>query len=408
MGIIKQLFLVVLMALLSACRPPLAESTPTIPSPVTVTPAATSTSTNTALPTEVQPTVTDTPPAAGSLRPTAIPSPTLGPYPGLIALTGMTANGAFIVIVNMANLDWITITGDDRLNVDPVWSSDGKHLAYLSIDPQSGVADLMRFDTDTGEIVLVRPGFYGNLMTFSWSADGQYAVFDSPQENGTEQDVYRVDMYSGQLTNLTVDSPVWDAFPAYSPDGTRIVFVSDRAPGGKASDNIWLMDSDAGGLVNLTPNDEYFWEDSHPAWSPDGSRIAFFRYGIFATDDTPGGPGGLWEVNVDGSGERLIFATGDALIARETTWSPDGKYIAYISSISDKAKIWLVDAEAGEAVVLVSLKGEISDICWSPDSRALAFSHHNGGLRLMIASADGSGRWPVFDFEGNGFADWSP
>ena len=100
--------------------------------------------------------------------------------------------------------------------------------------------------------------------------------------------------------------------PSWSPDGTRIAFVSDRTdPHG----DVFVMNADGTGITQLTSGPEY---DSSPQWSPDGSRIAF--------TSSRGGAQSVFVMHADGSDlHPLVASQGEIRFA----WSPDGKEIAF-------------------------------------------------------------------------------
>ena len=94
-------------------------------------------------------------------------------------------------------------------------------------------------------------------------------VFDSYrlEEKFQNMDIFVIDA-SGE-TNLTGKNPSTDWFPCWSPDGTKIAFISDRDD----NDEIYVMDADGENQVNLTNSRN---RDMEPSWSPDGKQIAFW------------------------------------------------------------------------------------------------------------------------------------
>ena len=120
------------------------------------------------------------------------------------------------------------------------------------------------------------------------------------------------------VRRLTKNAGASDRSPAWSPDGTRIAFLSNRnATGGPGQMGIWVMDTNGRHAVNLTPATGVV---DHPAWSPDGTRILFEH-----TVDL--GPYRVWVMNADGSDQHQV----GTLTGWMPTWSPDGRQIAFIS-----------------------------------------------------------------------------
>ena len=98
-----------------------------------------------------------------------------------------------------------------------------------------------------------------------WSPDGRRLAFTSHQSD--QADIWLFDLETGQQTNLTLD-PAWDYQPTWSPDGQALAFVSER----DGDAEIYRQPLDGSAAVQLTFNDH---QDKRPAWSPDGKRIAF-------------------------------------------------------------------------------------------------------------------------------------
>ena len=121
------------------------------------------------------------------------------------------------------------------------------------------------------------------------------------------------------LINLTNTPRASEFFYAWSPDGTRIAFSSDR----DGNSEIYVMNADGSSPINLTNSPDH---DGSFAWSPDGKRIAFTRAHEFNSE--------LYIMNADGSDVTRVTNTPSSEISHvnRPAWSPDGSRIAFVSS----------------------------------------------------------------------------
>jgi Tol biopolymer transport system component len=142
-----------------------------------------------------------------------------------------------------------------------------------------------------------------------------------------------------------------NAFPAWSPDGKRIVFVSDR----DGNLELYVMNADGSGQTRLTRNPAV---DGSPAWSRDGHSIA--------CGCEHGGNFDIYLLTVLGEGAKRL--TRDDAIEADPSWSQD-REIAYERKSEGVSEIYVVDLEIGEHRRLTSG----GDPAWSPDSRRIAF-----------------------------------
>lgn len=418
-----------ILLLLAGCSTATATLTqPSSPEVAVTTPQPTLTAEPSATPTPIpptptpltpRPTATTTPNATASPAPThtAIPTPTTakstGPGPAaanppFVAYTQITETGPEICAVNTADdpPSVFALTETPGLAIRPHWSPNVRFLAYLYQEPAAEAFDIWLID-NTGSVPdrSITNGSFDGLEDYAWSADSRFIVFHSTGAEGVERDVFRVDVESGKTVNLTADSPVWDSDPACSPNGKWIAFVSDRAEGGKGMDNIWIMAPDGSDLRQLT---DTVWENVTPAWSPDSTEIAFYRWGLMESAEE--GPPGLWVMNADGSGARLVIELSILSPGLDApVWSPDGKWIAYQSGLLGESDIYVIPAEGGEPVRISDLPGHEYSVSWSPNSSSLIFTHETEDeLRLYIAAPDGTDTRPLLDEGGNGLGDWQP
>lgn len=266
-----------------------------------------------------------------------------------------------------------------------IWANFGFDLVYDGWSGVPGVASEL-FTHDIGDasavpqpIAIAGSGGTGDPTP---SPDGSRIAFVRYNNYG-DTDIFVVNRDGTGLTRLTTESVSEDQ-PAWSPDGQRIAFRS--WPQGTGPD-IWVMDaSDGGNATNLTGQGNV--SQNSPAWSPvqidGGYRIAYVQ--------AENGEGHIWTMKADGTDRRQI--TSGAFYDDQPAWSPDGSTIAFQrNGAATFGDIYLVDAGGGSMRGLVSLPFGQFAPAWSPDGRLIAFaSKHEGGSIYQIYTVRLDGR----------------
>ena len=249
---------------------------------------------------------------------------------------------------------------------------------------------------------------------------------------GTTEEIYTQDIYvmnaDGSGLREVADDPALELDPAWSPDGSKIAFVSNRdAPVDATYANsydIYVTNADGTGepvRISAQPGNE-----SDPNWSPDGSKLLYVSTADTPAFPNPGGDAEIYVMNPDGSGvvSRL---TDNTAYDSTPDWSPDGKEIAFSSNRDGKSAIYKMNANgSGQTKIdyqapcidphdsdLPRCLGD-GDPIWSPDGTKIAFmrSMTDWGYDYDITytmNPDGTelSRTP-FNHSGYSGFDWAP
>jgi Tol biopolymer transport system component len=165
-----------------------------------------------------------------------------------------------------------------------------------------------------------------------------------------------------ELTNLT-NNTAYDSFPAWSPDGTRLAFISDRL----GRPEVFAMNADGSNLVQLTDvRDTASWWDPL-AWSPDGQWLVASRIPNEMTW-VDKGQVNLYLINADGSGATQI-TTNEVGNDLNPHWSPDGKFIVFARSDYGQIGIYSIHSYGSNLTALALNVGNEGIFDWAPDGQ---------------------------------------
>lgn len=218
----------------------------------------------------------------------------------------------------------IPLAASPKRDNEPVWSPDGKEIAFMS--GRSGDEDIWIYHVETGQ---------ARQLTFS-----PWGPYDRAQEFGA----------------------------AWSPDGKRIAYSSDRS----GDDDIWWTPAEGGDPVRVTKRTLAFSrdEDRFPSWSPDSKRI------VFTSRRT--GNWDLWIATVDDTTIAPVQITADSTDEWLPAWSPNGRWIAFVSNRSGSQDIFVMPAEGGAAKQVTQNPLQDTQPCWSWDGKRIYYAAQRG------------------------------
>jgi Tol biopolymer transport system component len=156
-----------------------------------------------------------------------------------------------------------------------------------------------------------------------------------------------------------------DRQPAYSPDGERIVFSSNRS----GNLDLWVLEPRTGALRQLTDDPAQDWD---PGFSPDGRHV------LWSSDRS--GHLEIWMADADGSNARQV--SHDGVDAENPTATPDGRWILYASGNRQKLGIWKVRPDGQDATLLAPGGDVVPEV--SPDGRRVLFATLEAATRRVI------------------------
>lgn len=358
----------------------------------------------------------------------------------------------------------------------PAWSPDGAWIAYTTVE--AGI-DFWNVEIRLGGVTEDPPPEHYRIASdgfgASWSPEGTHVAFGRYFEGYARSNLAEIlvaDVFDGgHEPRLTTDDIHYgyregSTSPAWSPDGAKIAFTSDRPPEGRlvatkadgserkvlarigahdrefawssdrsrvafsryqsandSQSDIYVIDRDGSNLRRVSSI--IYGESRQPRWSPTGTRLAFVASGLEYNEGIYLHKEGIYVVNHDGTGERELIVHDLSSARGEGTrvdiggpaWSPDGTRVAanrFVSSSEEGSsltqEILFVDVDSGRQRIVFDRDKEETSIrrtvpSWSPDGTKLAFEIEG---TLFVATVDGVEVYELLAPDGLGDLQWAP
>ena len=298
----------------------------------------------------------------------------------------------------------------------PAWSPDGNQIVWLhQIAAGASDMDVMVMDVDRKNEVNFTQEFGTEMATQPvFSPDGTAIAFSARGgiPNGVNNNLIIFEISKGRKPesyNLTVwgaqgrfpDLDIQDRFQVWSPDGTRIAWMTRRA----GNFDIWVtdvvndVDKQKAVQKNLTAGKDAKKDDQHPRFSPDGTKLLFHSK-----------RDGDWEIFVMDSrtGENVVQLTNNEKNDKHAEWSRHGQKIAFESKRDGNSEIYVMNADGNNPVNLTNHKASDTVPKWSPNGRQILFeSKRDGNRELYVMNADGANLVNISNDAGDDrFGEW--
>jgi Tol biopolymer transport system component len=243
-----------------------------------------------------------------------------------------------IYVMNADGSGVVRLTNSPHADSRPAWSPDGRKIAFARAGDSTACgiyvmnadgSGLARMTTACGDI------------TPTWSPDGGRIAFAKWTLGSLSTGIYVMNADGSGVTRLT--ESLLDEYPAWSPDGRRIAFNSTTENYGDWFTQVYVMDADGTGIRRLTTPGSGGFAESGPAWSPDGSRIVFwsFGFGIAAVGSNGGGVSSIYK------GANGLFTGGDVDFYSTPDWSSDGRKVVFARDALGQRKLVIADVSGG-------------------------------------------------------------
>lgn len=322
---------------------------------------------------------------------------------------GNEQGGFDIYVRKLGSEQFQRLTHDPADDLFPAWSSDGRDVAFLRRFTDGRCA-IYLVPSNGGSERLIKT--VPTETPLSWSPDGRWIAYSviflaAQRASSPEFGIYAVSLLSGQVKRLSDAGREWlgDQDGVFSPDGRQLAFFRSFSTG---VSELYIQAVDER-MERRGPPRRITFEgqnSSNPVWTPDGKEIIF--------SSLRGGERSLWQVSAANPGAPREVGGEDAL---EPEIDRQGRRIVYERTIiSDTLQILSLCSPEGSCISghprrLMYSREVARNPSWSPDGRRIAFeSYANGQVQVWLSNSDGSNPMPLSSFHSTvtGTPRWSP
>lgn len=262
-----------------------------------------------------------------------------------LALIGASANAKELFLADSSAQDIRPVTQDRSISVKPRWSPDSRLISYTSYLQR--YPDVYTIDVTTGQ--RTRVSFYPGVNSGGAIAPNGRSMALILSKDGNPE-LYVKDLPTGRLTRLTNTPRADEGSPSWSPDGSRIVYVSNAS----GAPQLYVVSSAGGPPERLTSRGT---QSVAPDWGANG---------LIAYQTLAGGNKFQIAVMDPNAKQEKILTPFDASY-EDPSWAPDGRHLAAARAVNYNYSVYLLDsmAEMGDKPVALTTAGEWTAPAWS-------------------------------------------